>query len=133
MEDVGKPQGQTPVYSFVLACYRYIEMNPVRAGMVGHPREYRWSSYRVNAEGRRDRLITPHADYTRLGRSEDSRRESYRSLFKTHLNPEIVADIRRATNGNYVLGSKRFQEEISRMLQRRVVPGKSGRPVKTDK
>lgn len=118
---------------YVLACYRYIEMNPVRAGMVGHPGEYRWSSYRVNAEGGRDRLITPHPDYVRLGRAEDSRRESYRNLFKTHLDPETVADIRRATNGNYVLGSKRFQEEIGRMLQRRVVPGKSGRPMKTDR
>ncbi|MDR6234574.1 REP element-mobilizing transposase RayT [Pseudomonas psychrotolerans] len=35
--------------AYVLACYRYIEMNPIRACMVEHPAEYRWSSYRVNA------------------------------------------------------------------------------------
>lgn len=117
---------------YVLGCYRYIEMNPVRAAMVGHPGEYRWSSYRANAEGERDRVITPHQDYLRLGCSDENRRENYRGLFKAHLDPEVVANIRRATNGNYVLGSERFQEEIGRMLQRRVVPGRSGRPVKAD-
>jgi putative transposase len=117
---------------YVLGCYRYIELNPVRASMADHPREYHWSSYRANAEGERDRVITPHQDYLRLGNSDESRRDSYRDLFKAHLDPEVVASIRRATNGNYVLGPERFQEEIGRMLQRRVVPGKSGRPVKTD-
>jgi putative transposase len=117
---------------YVLGCYRYIELNPVRAAMVGHPGEYRWSSYRANAEGERDRVITPHEDYLRLGPADESRRESYRALFRAHLDPEIVASIRSATNGNYALGSERFQEEIGRMLRRRVVPGKSGRPVKAD-
>ncbi len=116
--------------TYVLGCYRYIELNPVRADMVGHPREYRWSSYRANAEGMQDSVITPHEDYLRLGGSDEARWEHYRNLFKAHLDPEMVANIRRATNGNYVLGSERFQEEIGRMLQRRVVPGKSGRPVK---
>jgi putative transposase len=52
--------------SYVLACYRYIELNPVRAAMVNHPREYPWSSYRFNAEGRNDELITAHEEYMRL-------------------------------------------------------------------
>ncbi len=117
---------------YVLGCYRYIEMNPVRAAMVRHPGEYRWSSYRANAEGERDSVITLHQDYLHLGSSDDNRRESYRGLFNAHLDPDLVANIRSATNGNYVLGPERFQEEIGRMLQRRVVPGKSGRPVKAD-
>ena len=48
---------------YVLACYRYIELNPVRADMVVHPREYRWSSYCANAEGRKNKLLTPHEQY----------------------------------------------------------------------
>ncbi len=59
---------------YVLACYRYIELNPVRAGMVAHPRAYPWSSYQCNAQGRVNRLMTPHDDYDRLGRSDSERR-----------------------------------------------------------
>jgi putative transposase len=113
---------------YVLICYRYIELNPVRADMVNHPRNYPWSSYRVNAEGKKSDLIVPHDQFIRLGRTEDARRENYRELFKAHIEPEILNDIRRSTNGNYVLGNERFQQEIASMLKRRVVPGKPGRP-----
>ena len=113
---------------YVLACYRYIELNPVRAGMVRHPRDYRWSSFHANGDGRKDAMITPHEQYQGLARSEDARRENYRALFKAHLDPEVVARIRSATNGNVVLGSKRFEEQIAGMLKRRVTRGKAGRP-----
>jgi putative transposase len=115
---------------YVLACYRYIELNPVRANMVRHPREYRWSSYRANGEGRSNTLIQPHDMYQRLGRTPESRREAYRGLFKAHLDHEMLDQIRSATNGNYALGSARFQEEIERILGRRVTKGKAGRPVR---
>lgn len=52
---------------YLLACQRYIEQNPVRAGMVGHPAEYRWSSYRANAQGESDPLVVPHSLYAALG------------------------------------------------------------------
>jgi putative transposase len=115
---------------YVLACYRYIELNPVRADMVRHPREYRWSSYRTNAEGRRNELIQPHEMYKRLGRSTEARHEAYRGLFKAHMDDAMMDNIRAATNGNYVLGTTRFQEEIGQMLGRRVTKGRAGRPVK---
>jgi putative transposase len=51
---------------YVLACYRYIELNPVRAAMVHHPREYRWSSFHANGDGKRDALITSHEQYLLL-------------------------------------------------------------------
>jgi putative transposase len=54
--------------------------------------------------------------------------EGYRALFKAHLDPEVIARIRSATNGNVVLGSKRFEEQIAKMLTRRVTRGKAGRP-----
>jgi REP-associated tyrosine transposase len=73
----------TPVHArqYVLACMRYIELNPVRAGMVREARAYRWSSYRANAEGAEDGLVTPHPAYSTLGRSGEERRAAYRALF----------------------------------------------------
>ena len=116
---------------YVLACYRYIEMNPVRAGMVTHPRFYRWSSYHANGEGRNDALIVRHEQYLRLGRSDDARTEAYRELFSAHLDPELVSEIRMATNGNLALGSGRFQAQIEATLGRRASRGVAGRPRKT--
>ena len=115
---------------YVLTCYRYIELNPVRANMVSHPGEYRWSSYRTNGEGEHDPLLTPHSNYLRLGQTESERQAVYRALFEAHIEPEQLNEIRHATNGNYVLGNSRFQEEIADMLKRRVTSGKNGRPAK---
>lgn len=119
--------------AYLLACYRYIELNPVRAGMVTDPGSYRWSSYAVNAGEARDPRITPHAEYLRLGLDESERRRRYRALFGTELGPELVRDIRAMTNAGYVLGSEAFQRDISRRLGRRVVPGMVGRPVRDDR
>jgi len=116
--------------TYVMTCYRYIELNPVRANMVHHPRDYHWSSYRANAEGRKDPILTPHSLYMRLGQNKAQRESAYRGLFEVSLNPDRITAIRDATNGNYALGDGRFQKEIEKMLRRRVVPGKSGRPAK---
>ncbi|MGQ0511936.1 MAG: transposase [Betaproteobacteria bacterium] len=115
--------------AYLLACYRYIELNPVRAGMVVAPGLYRWSSYAVNAGEARDPCITPHAEYLHLGLDEEERRRQYRALFGTELETELVRDIRAMTNAGYVLGSESFQREIGRRLGRRVSPGTAGRPV----
>ena len=93
---------------YALACYRYIELNPVRAWMVGHPAEYRWSSLRVNAQGEASTLLTPHDIYKRLGFGERSRQKNYRELFRYHLDSEIMDEIRSASNGNFSLGSDIF-------------------------
>jgi len=66
---------------YLLACMRYIELNPVRARVVAWPGQYRWSSFRANALGRADALLTPHAHYCALGRSTASRQAAYRALF----------------------------------------------------
>jgi len=116
--------------SYVLACYRYIELNPVRADMVKHPRDYLWSSYQCNAEGKISDVLTPHEQYSRLAVKEPDRRKSYRGLFKSHVDGDIDNQIRSATNGNYVLGNKRFQDQIANTLGRRVAKGKAGRPKK---
>lgn len=120
----------TQAEDYLLTCQRYIELNPVRAGMVEHPAEYRWSSYRANAQGESDALIQPHAVYGALGPDAASRQAAYRELFRYELEPGVVDEIRRATNGNYALGSDLFTEQIAAALGRRVTPGKSGRPRK---
>ena len=117
----------TQTEDYVLACYRYIELNPVRANMVNHPADYPWSSYRSNAQGDVSDLIIPHEQYLSLGREVGRRREVYRSLFEAHVE-DIDNQIRSATNGNYVLGNQRFQEQIEKALGRRATKGKAGRP-----
>ncbi|MRX08179.1 transposase [Pseudoduganella sp. FT25W] len=93
---------------YLLTCQRYIELNPVRAGMVRFPGNYRWSSYRSNAEGRHDELLTPHSVYERLGLNPSDRRQAYMRLFQQPLTPMQIAEIRAAANGNGVLGDKGF-------------------------
>lgn len=117
---------------YVLSCYRYIELNPVRTGMVEHPAEYPWSSYRANAQGEISSVLKEHPLYTSLGADETERHSAYRELFRYELDPGVIDEIRTATNGNYVLGNSRFQAQIAMALGRRVVPGKSGRPRRRD-
>lgn len=114
----------------VLACYRYIELNPIRAKMVEHPAEHRWSSYRVNAQTESSALITPHSNYYSLGGFDRARSESYRELFKMDVASELIDQIRASTNGNYVLGGSKFASDIGLALARRVICGVAGRPKK---
>ncbi|NKF21929.1 transposase [Solimonas marina] len=114
--------------AYLLSCQRYIETNPVRAGMVEHPGDYPWSSYACNGQGQTNPAVSPHLLYQQLGATPAERRKRYRALFKTDMNADLVDEIRSATNGNYVLGSERFAEQIAQVLGRRVVRGKAGRP-----
>ena len=115
---------------YLFICQRYIEMNPVRASMVAHPGEYFWSSYQVNGQGKNSELVTPHALYLDLGQNDTERQLAYRELFRNELDPGKIDKIRKATNGNFVSGSDKFAKEISEMIDRRVTPGKAGRPRK---
>jgi putative transposase len=77
------PYDATPVYTRaqLLSCMRYIEQNPVRAGLAPSPGAWRWSSYRCNALGEENALVTPHPHYYSLGRSPETRRAAYAALF----------------------------------------------------
>lgn len=107
---------------YLLACYRYIELNPVRANMVSHPGEYRWSSYGSNALGLTDTLVTPHEQYLALGSLAEERLSAYRALFQVHLDDKILTEIRQATQKGWALGNDRFKDEIEHLLQRRASP-----------
>jgi len=113
---------------YVLACHRYIELNPVRAGMVAHPADYRWSSYRAHAQSELSPLLTDHDCYLRLGSDDCSRQRAYRALFDGQIPLGLADEIRHATKGNWVLGNTRFAAEIEAALQRRARPRPAGRP-----
>ena len=112
--------------AYLLTCYRYVELNPVRARMVEHPAEYPWSSYRHNALGGDDSLITPHPLYSALGSDEEGRRSAYRALFESHIDGKTLDEIRAATNKAWVLGDDRFREKIAGLLGRPSSPRKRG-------
>ena len=114
--------------SYLLEVYRYIELNPVRAGMVNDPAEYSWSSYQSNALGKQTELRTPHEIYLKLGMTLDSRLSAYRSLFYVHTSPDIVNDLRRCTNSGVAFAGQRFIKEIESLGLGRVSTRACGRP-----
>src|SRR5580658_287164 len=113
-----------------LACCRYIELNPVRAGMVAHPREYPWSSWHAHARGAGDALVSDHELYRALGRTSAERQKEYRALFRAALDPAFIDALRIATNGGWVLGDARFKRQIAKATGRRAAPSPKGRPPK---
>lgn len=112
--------------SYLLTCMRYIELNPVRAGMTDDPAGYPWSSYHYNALGQADELVAPHPEYQRLGAPDESRQWAYRALFSHQLSAKCITEIREATNKSWVLGNDRFKQRIQDQLSRRVEPATRG-------
>lgn len=111
---------------YTLTCYRYIELNPVRAGMVEHPSEYPWSSYQFNALGMPDKCIKPHLLYTQLGLKGDDRQNNYRKLFDHMIEERTLDDIRQSTNKAWVLGNEQFKDLIAQKIERSVAPKARG-------
>jgi putative transposase len=116
--------------TYLLRIQRYIELNPVRAGMVDSPDAYRWSSFGANALGHRNALVTPHPGFLALGAPESSRRAAYLELFRSEVESHELEEIRTSANAGYALGDERFIKEIAIALGRRAGPGKPGRPIR---
>ena len=119
--------------TYLLTVYRYIELNPVRAGMVQHASEYPWSSYRYNALGKSVGLLTPHSLYLWLGDTENERLSAYRALFKGRMAEHELKTIRDASNKAWVLGDDRFKAQIEASTGRRAVPLGRGGDRKSEK
>ena len=111
---------------YLFACYRYIEMNPVRAGMVNHPGDYSWSSYRCHAVGTANPLITDHSLFLDLGDTEEVRQKRYLCMFEEDLNPKTLQSIRDATNKSWILGGESFKRRMEAVVKRRVEPAPRG-------
>ena len=125
---------------YLLACYRYIEANPVRAGMVANPGDYPWSSHGHNGAGVGDGVIVEHALYGALGATGEERRAAYRALFAGEMGEtdqtgetdesggRVLRAIRAALNRDGVLGGEAFKDDIAARLARPARPGRRGRP-----
>lgn len=114
----------------LLRCYRYIELNPVRAAMVADPTAYADSSYRANALGHPDPLLTPHAQYLALGATPAARQQAYRDFVAAAIADDELDTIRQRLQRQHALGSDRFRTMIEAQLSRAVGPRKVGRPSK---
>ena len=115
---------------YLLTCMRYIELNPVRAGLVDHPAKYRWSSYSANALGVSNSILSKHAEYQLLGRSPEDRQSTYRGLFDTTLGSEEIALQRSALQTGTPLGNDRFRSQIEVVSGRKIGFLMRGRPKK---
>ncbi|RDH87648.1 MAG: transposase [endosymbiont of Escarpia spicata] len=116
---------------YLLKCYRYIELNPVRAGMVEHPGDYPWTSFQVNGFGRNDSLIQAHQLYTALGLSAEDRQNAYRDLSRYQLDRADIHAIRNASSFSMPLGNGRFRGQIEQAMNRKIGYASRGRPVAT--
>ncbi|MEN8170799.1 MAG: transposase [Pseudomonadota bacterium] len=113
--------------NYLLTCMRYIEMNPVRAGMVEAPGGYGWSSYGANGQGVEDLLVTPHERYLALGDTAAERRLAYRRLFRASLGDAVLTEIREATNKAWALGNEKFKTRVEQLTGRRAQTKPRGR------
>ncbi len=113
---------------YLLCCYRYIELNPVRANKVKRPGEWRWSSYACNAYGEENKLIKPHSVYLAIHKDKDKRVNYYREGFRHILQPSLINDLRSAVQTGTPLGNDRFKQEVEQLLGVKVGYAKRGRP-----
>lgn len=114
----------------LLSCYRYIELNPVRAGLSADPARYPWSSYRCNALGQGNRLIRVHPTFAELGRTPEARRARYRELVAAGVANDEAEAIRQHLKQGRVLGSQAFIDSIEAATGRRAGASGRGRPRK---
>ena len=115
---------------YLLACMGYIDLNPVRAGMVEQPQDYRWSSHRHCIGQASDKLVTLHALYWSLGNTPFAREAAYAELVQTGLAARVREDLTRSALSGWALGSSEFVDALQQGTARRLSPGKAGRPFK---
>src|SRR5262245_53666365 len=115
---------------YLLTCYRYIELNAVRAQMVERPEQYPWSSFRYHGLDQADPVVRDHPLYLALGRTQGERSKAYRALFRHEVEAAELKEIRNAVNHGFVLGTESFRQQVEQALGRRVRMPVRGRPRK---
>lgn len=113
---------------YLLRCYRYIELNPVRARMVAMAGDYRWSSYRHNAQGVADALVVAHASFVALGSDPETRQSAYAALVTEAIPEGEVTEIRSYLEQGRAWGGGRFQAHIAALHGRCAEVRGRGRP-----
>ena len=115
---------------YLLACMVYIDLNPVRAGMVAQPEDFRWSSHRHCIGQASDKLVTPHALFWALGNTPFAREAAYAELVGQGLSSRDKDDLTRTALSGWALGSEGFVTALQEGTTRRLSPGRAGRPFK---
>ena len=118
---------------YLLACMVYIDLNPVRAGMVAQPADWRWSSHAHSLGLRADALVTPHALFWALGNTPFAREAAYGQLVQAGISASQQGALTDATLRGWALGEAGFVDELQKKSTRRVTKSKPGRPFSLDK
>jgi putative transposase len=100
--------------TYFLQCQRYIELNPVKAGMAGHPEDYWWSSFQCHGLGKQSDMHTPHPAYLQLDEDSLRRRHKYQQLFSVPLSKETEEHIQKSVRSGLAFGSRAFRDEIEK-------------------
>jgi putative transposase len=116
---------------YLLACMAYLDLNPVRAGLVAHPGEYAWSSYRHYAGEQVDPIVTPHPLIWELGNTPFAREAAYRECVQNGLTAQQTQDLTQSVLKGWALGEQHFVASLQSQTARRVSPAAVGRPVGT--
>jgi putative transposase len=113
---------------YLLACMAYIDLNPVRAGLVAQAADYPWSSHGHFIGRRADKLVTPHPLVWELGNTPFAREAAYAELVQAGVNPVHQTALTQATLSGWALGEPDFVADLQKRTQRRVAKGQAGRP-----
>lgn len=113
---------------YLLACMAYIDLNPVRAGMVAEPLDYAWSSHGFYVGARSDKLVTPHALFWDLANTPFGREAAYADLVRAGVSAEQQAALTKSALTGWALGDADFVADLQKRTHRRVNKTKAGRP-----
>jgi putative transposase len=113
---------------YLLACMVYIDLNPVRAGLVADPRGYPWSSHGHYVGLRRDKLVTPHPLYWELGNTPFARDAAYAELVAGGISAGQKQELSESALRGWALGEPDYVADLQRRTERRVAKGRPGRP-----
>lgn len=113
---------------YLLACMVYIDLNPVRAGMVAEARDYPWSSHAHYAGLRHEKMLTPHPLYWALGNTPFAREAAYADLVRAGISTSDQATLTHATLHGWAAGDREFVDTLQQATDRRVVKARTGRP-----
>jgi len=118
---------------YLLACMAYIDLNPVRAGLVAQAADYAWSSHGHYIGRKTDKLITPHPLYWELGNTPFAREAAYADLVRAGVSDQQRADLTQSALSGWALGEDDFVADLQKKTARRVAKGLAGRPVLSKK
>ena len=113
---------------YLLTCMAYIDLNPVRAGMVREANDYAWSSHGHYIGQRDDKIVSPHSLFWVLGNTPFAREAAYADLVRAGVTPKQQADLTRSALSGWALGEQSFESDLQKLTARRVVKGQVGRP-----